>query len=643
MSLVPLHTGAPVIDPSSADGVFALLWLVIALPALGAAVLLLGGRRADRWGHWLGVGTVTASFLLSLVLFFALLGRDGEDRQVSQHLWTWFTAGQYTVSFDLLYDQLSALFLLLITGVGALIHLYSVGYMEHDERRRRFFGYLNLFVASMIGLVLAADYVGVFLGWEGVGLASYLLIGFWQHKPSAAAAAKKAFVINRVGDIGLSLGAALIFITFGSTSFAVVSAASDQASDGVLTAIGLLLLLAACGKSAQFPLQTWLLDAMEGPTPVSALIHAATMVTAGVYLIVRSNFIFSLSEDARTGVVIIGSITLLIGAIIGCAKDDIKKALAGSTMSQIGYMVLAAGLGPAGYAFAIFHLLTHGFFKANMFLGAGSVMHGMNDDVNMRHYGALQKAMPITFVTFAIGYLAIIGVPPFAGFWSKDKIIETAFADNFVVGLCALVGAGITAFYMTRLMLLTFITEKRWEPKVHPHESPRVMTVPLIALAGLSALGGFMLFNDWIVDWLSPVVGEHEEHHLAVPAIVMSLIVLAVVAVGVAIAWLLVGKRPVPREAPTDVSVFTRAARADLYGDAFNDEVVIRPGEAGIRGLAVLDRTVVDGAAEGTAAAFGGMSSRFRLAQNGYVRSYALAVLLGAALILLALLAVNWS
>lgn len=638
-----LHTGAPVIDPSSADGVFALLWLVIALPALGAAVLLLGGRRTDRWGHWLGVGTVAVSFLLSLVLFFALLGRDGEDRQVSQHLWTWFTAGQYTVSFDLLYDQLSALFLLLITGVGALIHLYSVGYMEHDERRRRFFGYLNLFVASMIGLVLAADYVGVFLGWEGVGLASYLLIGFWQHKPSAAAAAKKAFVINRVGDIGLSLGAALIFITFGSTSFAVVSAASDQASDGVLTAIGLLLLLAACGKSAQFPLQTWLLDAMEGPTPVSALIHAATMVTAGVYLIVRSNFIFSLTEDARTGVVIVGSITLLIGAIIGCAKDDIKKALAGSTMSQIGYMVLAAGLGPAGYAFAIFHLLTHGFFKANMFLGAGSVMHGMNDDVNMRHYGALQKAMPITFVTFAIGYLAIIGVPPFAGFWSKDKIIETAFADNFIVGLCALVGAGITAFYMTRLMLMTFITEKRWEPEVHPHESPRVMTIPLIALAGLSALGGFMLLNDWIVDWLSPVVGEHEEHHLAVPAIVMSLIVLAVVAVGVAIAWLLVGKRPVPREAPTDVSVLTRAARADLYGDAFNDEVIIRPGSAGVRGLAVLDRTVIDGAAEGTAAAFGGMSGRFRLAQNGFVRSYALAVLLGAALILLALLAVNWS
>jgi NADH-quinone oxidoreductase subunit L len=643
MSLVSLHAGAPVVHAASASGVFSLLWLVIALPALGAAVLLLGGRRTDRWGHWLGVGTVAVSFLLSLVLFFALVGRDSGDRQVSQHLWTWFTAGKYTVDFSILYDQLSALFLLLITGVGGVIHLYSVGYMEHDDRRRRFFGYLNLFVASMLTLVLAGDYVGVFLGWEGVGLASYLLIGFWQYKPSAAAAAKKAFVINRVGDIGLSLGSALIFVTFGSTSFAVVSAKADGASNGVLTAIGLLLLLAACGKSAQFPLQTWLLDAMEGPTPVSALIHAATMVTAGVYLIVRSNFIFSLTEDARTGVVIIGSITLLMGAIIGCAKDDIKKALAGSTMSQIGYMILAAGLGPAGYALAIFHLLTHGFFKANMFLGAGSVMHGTNDDVNMRHYGALQKAMPVTFATFAIGYLAIIGIPPFAGFWSKDKIIETAFADNFVVGLCALVGAGVTAFYMTRLMLMTFITDQRWEPDVHPHESPRVMTVPLILLAALSALGGLLALNGWITDWLTPVVGTHAEESLAIGALGMSLVTLVVVAIGIAVAWMFFGRRPVPREAPTQVSVFTRAARAELYGDAFNDEVIVKPGYTGIRGLATFDGSFVDGIAEGTASAFRGMSNRFRTVQNGFVRSYALAVLSGAALVLLALLAVNFS
>ncbi|HEX7740021.1 MAG TPA: NADH-quinone oxidoreductase subunit L, partial [Marmoricola sp.] len=485
-ALLPLHTVVPVVHPAGADGVFSLLWLVIALPAFGALVLLLGGKRTDRWGHLLGCATVAISFVLSVVLFVALTGRASDDRSVHQHVWTWFTAGSYKVQFDILYDQLSALFLLLITGVGGIIHIYSIGYMAHDERRRRFFAYLNLFVASMLVLVLASDYVGVFLGWEGVGLASYLLIGFWQHKHSAAFAAKKAFVVNRVGDIGMALAASLIFATFGSTSFSVVSANAHGASHAELTAIGLLLLLAACGKSAQFPLQTWLLDAMEGPTPVSALIHAATMVTAGVYLITRSNFIFSIAPDARTGVVIVGTITLLVGAIIGCAKDDIKKVLAGSTMSQIGYMILASGLGVAGYAFAIFHLLAHGFFKANMFLGAGSVMHGTNDDVNMRHYGALRKSMPVTFLTFAMGYLAIIGIPGFSGFWSKDKIIETALTDNWVVGLCALIGAGITGFYMTRLMLMTFFGEKRWQDGVHPHESPKVMTWPLIALAVLS-------------------------------------------------------------------------------------------------------------------------------------------------------------
>ena len=404
--------------------------------------------------------------------------------------------------------------------------------MEHDPRRRRFFGYLNLFVAAMLMLVLSANFLGLFLGWEGVGLASYLLIGFWQHKPSAAAAAKKAFVINRVGDIGLSLAIALMFVTFGTTDFAAISEVAGEASEGTLTALGLLLLLAACGKSAQVPLQAWLLDAMEGPTPVSALIHAATMVTAGVYLVTRANFIFEGAPDAQTAVVIVATVTLLWGAVIGCAKDDIKKALAGSTMSQIGYMMLGAGLGVAGYAFAIFHLLTHGFFKANMFLGAGSVMHGMDDDVDMRHYGALTKAMPVTYLTFAMGYLAIIGFPGFSGFWSKDKIIETALAENLFVGICALVGAGVTGFYMTRLMLMTFFTQKRWEKDVHPHESPKVMTVPLIVLAALSVLGGVLLLGDWIVDWLAPVVGTAEEHHLAVPPIVITLIVTAVVAVG---------------------------------------------------------------------------------------------------------------
>src|SRR4051812_13375570 len=482
--MIALHGGGgiPVVDPTSADGVFSLLWLVIALPLAGAAILLIGGRYTDRWGHLLGTILPIGSFAIALTMFVTVLGRADDDRQVSQHLYTWFEAGGLKVGADLLYDPLSSLFLLLITGVGSLIHIYSIGYMEHDERRRRFFGYLNLFIAAMLILVLAANYLGVFLGWEGVGLASYLLIGFWQYKHSAAAAAKKAFILNRVGDIGLSLGVGLFFVTFGTTDFTTISAAAPKASEATMTALGLLLLLAACGKSAQVPLQSWLLDAMEGPTPVSALIHAATMVTAGVYLIVRSNFIFDYAPDARTVVVIVATVTLLYGAIIGCAKDDIKKVLAGSTMSQIGYMMLGAGIGIAGYPFAIFHLLNHGFFKADMFLGAGSVMHGMNDDVEMRHYGMLRKAMPVTFLTFSMGYLAIIGFPGFSGFWSKDRIIEVALTQNLLVGALAMVGAGITGFYMTRLMFMTFFTRRRWAEGVHPHESPKVMTGPLVVL-----------------------------------------------------------------------------------------------------------------------------------------------------------------
>ena len=636
------HHEVPVVDPSAADGVFTLLGLVVGLPLLGAVVLLVGGRRTDRWGHLLGTATVAGSFVLAVLLFVALLGREEGERQVVQHLWTWVDVGSYQVGMDFLYDPLSALFLLLITGVSTLIHVYSIGYMAHDERRRRFFGYLNLFVAAMLVLVLAADYLGVFLGWEGVGLASYLLIGFWQHKPSAAAAAKKAFVINRVGDIGMSLAIMLMFVTFGTTAFVGVSQAAGETGEQTMTWIGLLLLLGACGKSAQVPLQAWLLDAMEGPTPVSALIHAATMVTAGVYLVTRSGFVFENASVAQTAVVVVACVTLLWGAVIGCAKDDIKKVLAGSTMSQIGYMMLAAGLGPAGYAFAIFHLLTHGFFKANMFLGAGSVMHGTNDDVDMRHYGALRTAMPVTFATFAMGYLAIIGFPGFSGFWSKDKIVEAAIGENYVVGAAALVGAGVTAFYMTRLMLMTFFGERRWEPDVHPHESPKVMTVPLVVLAALSVLGGVLLLGDFITDWLTPVVGPVEHHELPVPVLVITLLVTLVVAVGVGTAVLLVGRREIPREAPSDVSFVTRAARADLYGDAINHGLVVAPGGALVRGLVVVDDRAVDGVVEGGSGGIGALASVLRRAQNGYVRTYALSVLAGAVIVVLAMVAVTW-
>jgi len=623
-------------------GVFHLLWLVVALPAAGAAILMVGGRWAERWGRYLACALPIGSFVLSLILFLSLLGRDSGDRHVVQHLYTWIDTGHLQVGADLLLDPLSSLFLLLITGVGSLIHVYSLGYMEHDPRRTRFFGYLNLFVAAMLTLVLAENYLLLFLGWEGVGLASYLLIGFWQHKHSAAAAAKKAFVMNRVGDMGISLAIALSFTTFGSTSFAVVDAGAVHASQAAMTALGLLLLLGACGKSAQVPLQAWLLDAMEGPTPVSALIHAATMVTAGVYLMVRSNAVLDQSSAARTAVVVVAVVTLLWGAIIGCAKDDIKKVLAGSTMSQIGYMMLAAGLGPAGYAFAIFHLLTHGFFKANMFLGAGSVMHGMDDDVDMRHYGALQRAMPVTFLTFAMGYLAIIGFPGFSGFWSKDKIIDAAWHEHWWIGALALLGAGVTAFYMTRLMLMTFFGEKRWLDGVHPHESPRVMTGPLVALAALSVLGGLFLLGSWIQDYLAPVVGEPPEESAGLPAWVVSVLAVVVVAIGIAIAWLIFGRRPVPVTAPEHVSWPVAVARKDVYGDIINETFVIEPGRRLTGALLQVDRYGVDGVLTGGPFAVGAFAGAFRKLQNGYVRSYALSFLAGGVVVVLALMAVNW-
>jgi NADH-quinone oxidoreductase subunit L len=629
----------------------SLTWLLLALPVGGAAVLLLAGRRGDRWGHLLGCATVLGAFAVGVVLFADMLGRAGAARALHLHGFSWVPAGGLRVDFGLLVDPLSMCFVLLITGVGSLIHIYSIGYMAEDPDRRRFFAYMNLFVAAMLLLVLADNYLGLYVGWEGVGLASYLLIGFWYHKPSAATAAKKAFVVNRVGDVGLALAMFVMFASFGTISFAGVFAATPAAGEGVLTAIGLLLLLAACGKSAQVPLQSWLGDAMEGPTPVSALIHAATMVTAGVYLIVRSNPIYNLAPGARAGVVAVGAVTLLFGAIVGCAKDDIKKALAASTMSQIGYMVLAAGLGPAGYVFAIMHLLTHGFFKAGLFLGAGSVMHATNDEVNMRRYGGLRTLLPITYVTFGLAYLAIIGVPPLSGFVSKDAIIDTALAaggvKGMVLGGAALLGAGITAFYMTRVMLMTFFGERRWDPDMHPHEAPRVMTGPMIVLAAGSVLAGGLLAGglfaargSTLSRWLQPVVGAQEEAAHAMPASVTTAVTVSVVAVGVIVAYRMYGTRPVPVEAPAG-SALTVAARKDLYGDAFNERVLMRPGAALTRGLTELDDWGIDGSVSALARGIARLSGALRMAQTGYARSYALSMLTGAALVVAAILAVR--
>ncbi|MDM3974598.1 NADH-quinone oxidoreductase subunit L [Mycobacterium marseillense] len=621
-------------------------WLLVALPLAGATILLFGGRRTDRWGHWLGCATALAAFALGLSLLGELLGRPADDRVIHQKVFSWIPVSQLQVDLGIQIDQLSVCFVLLISGVGSLIHIYSVAYMAEDPDRRRFFGYLNLFLASMLLLVVADNYVVLYVGWEGVGLASYLLIGFWYHKPTAATAAKKAFVMNRVGDAGLALGMFLMFSTFGTLSYAGVFAGAPAAGRGALTAMGLLLLLGACAKSAQVPLQAWLGDAMEGPTPVSALIHAATMVTAGVYLIVRSNPLYNLSPDAQLAVVIVGAVTLLLGAFIGCAKDDIKRALAASTMSQIGYMVLAAGLGPAGYAFAIMHLLTHGFFKAGLFLGSGAVIHAMDEEQDMRRYGGLRAALPITFATFGLGYLAIIGVPPFAGYFSKDAIIEAALAAGgvrgYVLGGAALLGAGVTAFYMTRVMLMTFFGKKRWAPGAHPHEAPALMTWPMILLAvGSVFSGGMLAVGGTLARWLEPVVGKHEEVTHAFPVWVSSALALGVVAIGIAVAYRLYATAPIPRVAPLSVSALTTAVRNDFYGDAFNEEVFMRPGAQLTHALVDVDNAGVDGSVNALAALVSRTSNRLRGLQTGFARNYALSMLTGAVLVVAMILAVK--
>ncbi|GAB4084462.1 NADH-quinone oxidoreductase subunit L [Myceligenerans cantabricum] len=626
-------------------------WLV-GFPLVGAAILLLGGRSLDRWGHWIGVLASSASALLGGLLLFRMIGTEPAERVADHHLWTWLSAGGLDVDLGLRLDPLSMTFVMLVTVVGTLIHFYSVEYMAHDQHRRRFFAYLNLFVAAMLLLVLADSYLLLFVGWEGVGLASYLLIGFWDHKRPNAVAAKKAFVMNRVGDMGLIAAMALLFSHTGALDFGTLfdagaagageglveaTGAVSTLDQGTATAIGLALLLAACGKSAQFPLQAWLGDAMAGPTPVSALIHAATMVTAGVYLLVRSGPILDAAPTAQLVVVIVGTVTLVFGAVVGCAKDDIKKALAASTMSQIGYMMLAAGLGPVGATFAIFHLLTHGFFKAGLFLGAGSVMHGMNDEVNMRGFGALSRVMPLTAWSMVFGWLAILGIPPFSGFWSKDKIIETAFVGEgwqpWAFGSAALIGAGVTAFYMTRLMTMTFWGRPRWtEPEYHPHESPALMVWPQVILAvGSIALGGVLAFGDVFSTWLEPSVGHAEHHEPVLPVAVLMAATIAVVVLG-AVAGYAMYRRDVPAEAPHG-SFLTRAARRDLYQDETNEALVLRPGQGVAAVLVTGDKGVVDrgwGALAGGVAAVGAW---LRKAQTGYVRAYAASMAAGVLII----------
>ncbi len=632
----------------NAHGVQTGVWLLVALPALSAAVLLITGKRADKWGQWLGALVPVALFGYAVVLFFSVKGQH--QREVDRHLFSWVPVAGFHVDAGMLLDPLALVFVLLITGVGSLIHIYAVGYMADDPGRRRFFGYFNLFISAMLLLVLADSYLLLYVGWEGVGLASYLLISYYFNRNKAATAGNKAFFANRVGDVGLSIAIMLMFANFGSTSFAGVlpQFGNHHVSSGVAAAIALMLLLGACGKSGQFPLQTWLPDAMEGPTPVSALIHAATMVTAGVYLIARSAPIFNASDAARTVVTIIGAITLLYGCIAGCGQDDLKRVLANSTVSQIGYMFLAVGLGPGVYAIGIIHLLGHGFFKAALFLSAGSVMHAMNDTIDMRRFGGLWRVMPITFAAFLCGYLAILGIPPFTGFFTKDKIIEAAFdkggTSGYVLGICALLGAGITAFYMTRAFVMTFLGKRRWEADVHPHEAKPVMTIPMMTLGVLALVGGYLLiFGGGVQKWLEPSVGHSVEVGVhTISPVVLSLITLLVVVLGIAGAYVAFGTKPVPVSPPMGVSPVTTLARRNLFADAFNENVLMKPGQWLTRALVYFDNRGVDGAVTGLAAGLGGGSARVRRSQTGFVRSYALSMLGGTIAIVAVLLAIRF-
>jgi NADH-quinone oxidoreductase subunit L len=635
---------------NSAQGIQTLAWLLVVVPAASGGLLLLLGKRADRWGHLLGALVPVALFVYTVALFFSVRSETGQARERNLYLFSWIPVGSFKVDVGMLIDPLSLTFCLLITGVGSLIHIYAVGYMNHDPGRRRFFAYFNIFIAAMLLLVLANGYLVLYVGWEGVGLASYLLISYYYTRPTAATAAKKAFIANRVGDVGLSVAIMMMFAYLGSTDFAGVLPNVNKLSTGAVTAIALMLLLGACGKSGQFPLQTWLPDAMEGPTPVSALIHAATMVTAGVYLIARSAPIFNATQAGRTVVVIIGAITLLYGCICAFGQDDLKKVLAYSTVSQIGYMFLAVGLGNGVYAIGILHLVGHGFFKAALFLSAGSVMHAMNDRIDMRRFGGLARVMPVTYVVFVCGYLAIIGFPFATGYFTKDKIIEAAFdkggTSGWLLGIVALLGAGLTAFYMTRALVMTFHGHRRWEDDVHPHEAPASMTVPMLILAVLSLVGGGLLvLSGNLQHWLTPSVGEPIEAgaHTINPNVLLAL-TLVVIAFGVLGAYVTFGRNrdtiPITQPAGSPITV---AARRNLYADAFNESVLMRPGQWLVRALVFFDNRGIDGAVNSAAAGFGGGSARLRRLQTGFVRSYALSMLAGAAAIVAVLLAVRFN
>ena len=623
------------------------LWLLPAFPLFGAFVLMVFGRRlGEPRSGWFAAAMPIASFLVAVSVYFDLLSRSSEERHEVVTLFSWIPVGALHIDVALLADPLSITMALFITGIGSLIHLYAIGYMHGDPKFSKFFLYLNLFVFSMLMLVLGENLLVTFLGWEGVGVCSYFLISFWHTRDSAAVAGKKAFVTNRIGDFGVMTAMFLAFSTIGSVSY---SSINEAAHSGVIapvtaTAIGLLLFVGACGKSAQLPLYLWLPDAMEGPTPVSALIHAATMVTSGVFLMTRMSPVLHASyEWAPMVIACVGAATALFAATIAVAQNDIKKVLAYSTVSQLGYMFLAVGSG--AYVAAIFHMVTHAFFKALLFLGSGSVIHGMHHEQDMRRMGALRKLMPVTAITFIIGWLAIAGVPPFAGFWSKDEILLYVYANNRGLYVVGLITALLTAYYMTRQVIMVFYGEAKWKDHAHdhgahgdfePHESPKIMLFPLIVLAGLSVVGGAMQLPfskklHFLEHWLEPVIEESEANISKTWAYenkyVLLVIAILIAATGIAAAFAVYGKKKVKAVEP-------RVLEQAWFYDAGAAKLVGGPGRAAFNAVAWADSRIVDGAVNGTATLVRNVAGQVRKSQNGFTRVYAALMAVGAVALL---------
>ncbi|WP_419847719.1 NADH-quinone oxidoreductase subunit L [Candidatus Poriferisocius sp.] len=621
-----------------------LVWLIPAFPLAGVLILMAMGRRlGEPRAGWLATAMMGGSFIATLLVFIGLVGHEGDERETVVTLFEWVPAGKLAVDIGFLADPLSITMALFVTGVGALIHLYSIGYMHGDEDFSKFFIYLNLFAFSMLMLVLGDNLLLTFLGWEGVGACSYLLISFWFTDEANASAGKKAFVTNRVGDWGFLVAMFLAFLTFGSLQYGEIfyDLESNGVAAGTASAIVVLLLVGAAGKSAQFPLHIWLPDAMAGPTPVSALIHAATMVTAGVYLLTRMSPIIAEAHSWVPDLIMwVGLGTALMAATIAVAQNDIKKVLAYSTVSQLGFMFVAVGSG--AYVAAIFHMVTHAFFKALLFLGAGSVIHGMDGDQDIRRYGGLARLLPITSMTFVAGWLAIAGVPPFSGFWSKDEILAYAYGENKVLWVLLLATAILTAFYMTRLVLMTFFGPPRWadseaeatddKPHRHPHESPWTMTVPLVLLAGLAMVAG--VFNlpftsdvHFLGNWLKPSLFGNAGHLpfgggtqwvLAIVAIVGS---LGGVSAGAAVY---IRRRIDP--ARIEHPFLARAWRIDETITNFMGG----PGRRAFERTTQFDEQVVDGAVNATGTLIRRAGTKLRVSQSGLVRSYALGIAIGA-------------